>query len=172
MRGIPGFRFRSIRATPEGPMRARQPGRVASRLPTVISTRYQVTLDLRLFTRSPRRRGRAASPAHRGQAPSVDNQFVLGGRLHRQSAGFSPLRMRVLAISVEKDGNLRVVYARIGHCQGPPAWRGAQAAVARPYPAITCHVGVNGGLYVFEPPAGGHRYTSRAAPAEPEVVKD
>jgi hypothetical protein len=78
----------------------------------------------------------------------------------------------VLAISAEKDGNLRVVYARIGRCQGRPAWRGAQAAVARPYPAVTCHVGVNGGLYVFEPPAGGHRYTSRAAPAEPEVVKD
>jgi hypothetical protein len=51
----------------------------------------------------------------------------------------------VLAISVEKDGNLRVVYARIGRCQGRPAWRGAQAAVARPYPAVTCHVGVNGG---------------------------
>jgi hypothetical protein len=65
-----------------------------------------------------------------------------------------------------------VVYARIGRCQGRPAWRGAQAAVARSYPAVTCHVGVNGGLYVFEPPAGGHRYTSRAAPAEPEVVKD
>jgi hypothetical protein len=32
--------------------------------------------------------------------------------------------------------------------------------------------GETGGLYVFEPPAGGHRYTSRAAPAEPEVVKD
>jgi hypothetical protein len=46
-----------------------------------------------------------------------------------------------LAISVEKDGNLRVVYARIGRCQGRPAWRGAQAAVARPYPAVTCHVG-------------------------------
>jgi hypothetical protein len=30
-------------------------------------------------------------------------------------------------------------------CQGRPAWRGAQAAVARPYPAVTCHVGVNGG---------------------------
>ena len=35
--------------------------------------------------------------------------------------------------------------------------------MARPYPAVTCHVGVNGGLYVFEPPAGSHRYTSRAA---------
>jgi hypothetical protein len=31
----------------------------------------------------------------------------------------------VLAISVEKDGNLRVVYARIGRDQGRPAWRGA-----------------------------------------------
>jgi hypothetical protein len=51
----------------------------------------------------------------------------------------------VLAIPAEKDGNLRVVYARIGRCQGRPAWRGAQAAVARPYPAVTCHVGVNGG---------------------------
>jgi hypothetical protein len=51
----------------------------------------------------------------------------------------------VLAISAEKDGNLQVVYARIGRCQGRPAWRGAQAAVARPYPAVTCHVGVNGG---------------------------
>jgi hypothetical protein len=40
----------------------------------------------------------------------------------------------ILAISPEKDGNLRVVYARIGRCQGRPAWRGAQAAVARPYP--------------------------------------
>src|ERR1700751_739989 len=45
----------------------------------------------------------------------------------------------VLAISAEKDGNLRVVYARIGRCQGRPAWRGAQAAVARPCPAVTCH---------------------------------
>jgi hypothetical protein len=69
----------------------------------------------------------------------------------------------VLAISAEKDGNLRVVYARIGRCQGRPAWRGAQAAVAWPYPAVTCHVGVKGGLYAFEPPAGRHRYTSRAA---------
>ena len=69
----------------------------------------------------------------------------------------------VLAISAEKDGNLRVVYARIGRCQGRPAWRGAQAAVARPYPAVTCHVVVNGGPYVFEPPAGGHRYMSRGA---------
>src|ERR1700747_2940455 len=51
----------------------------------------------------------------------------------------------VPAISVENGGNLRVVYARIGRCQGRPAWRGAQAAVARPYPAVTCHVGVNGG---------------------------
>jgi hypothetical protein len=48
----------------------------------------------------------------------------------------------VLAILAEKDGNLRVVYARIGRCQGRPAWQGAQAAVARPYPAVTCHVGV------------------------------
>jgi hypothetical protein len=40
---------------------------------------------------------------------------------------------------------LRVVYARIGRCQGRPAWRGAQAAVARPYPAVTCHMRVNGG---------------------------
>jgi hypothetical protein len=39
----------------------------------------------------------------------------------------------VLAVSAEKDGNLRVVYARIGRCQGRPAWRGAQAAVARRY---------------------------------------
>jgi hypothetical protein len=31
----------------------------------------------------------------------------------------------VLAISAEKDGNLQVVYARIGRCQGRPAWRGA-----------------------------------------------
>jgi hypothetical protein len=29
----------------------------------------------------------------------------------------------VLAISAEKDGELRVVYARIGRCQGHPAWR-------------------------------------------------
>jgi hypothetical protein len=36
----------------------------------------------------------------------------------------------VLAISVEKDGNLRVVYGRIGRCRGRPAWRDAQAAVA------------------------------------------
>jgi hypothetical protein len=64
----------------------------------------------------------------------------------RYAAG-DPERARVvvLAISAEKDGNLRVVYARIGCCQGRPAWRGAQAAVARPYPAVTCHVGVNGG---------------------------
>jgi len=46
-----------------------------------------------------------------------------------------------LAISVEKNGNLRVVYARIGRCPGRSAWRDAQAAVARPYPAVTCHVG-------------------------------
>jgi hypothetical protein len=47
----------------------------------------------------------------------------------------------VLAISAAKDGNLRVVYARIGRCPGRPAWRGAQAAVTRPYPAVTCHDG-------------------------------
>src|ERR1700751_2238079 len=49
----------------------------------------------------------------------------------RYAAG-DPERARVvvLAISAEKDGNLRVVYARIGCCQGRPAWRGAQAAVA------------------------------------------
>jgi len=35
--------------------------------------------------------------------------------------------------------------ARIGRCQGRSAWRGTQDAVARPYPAVTCHVGVNGG---------------------------
>ena len=28
---------------------------------------------------------------------------------------------QILAISVEKDGNLRVAYARIGGCQGRPA---------------------------------------------------
>jgi hypothetical protein len=39
------------------------------------------------------------------------------------------------------------------------AWRD-EAAVVRPYPAVTRHVRVNGGLYIFEPPAGGHRYTS------------
>jgi hypothetical protein len=39
----------------------------------------------------------------------------------------------VLAISAEKDGILRVLYARIGPCQGRPAWRGAQAAVPRRY---------------------------------------
>ena len=39
----------------------------------------------------------------------------------------------VLAISAEKDGNLRVVYGRIGRCQGRPAWRGACAAVPRRY---------------------------------------
>jgi hypothetical protein len=32
----------------------------------------------------------------------------------------------VLAISGEKDGNLRVVYARIGRCQGRSAWRGTR----------------------------------------------
>jgi CO/xanthine dehydrogenase FAD-binding subunit len=37
----------------------------------------------------------------------------------------------VLTISVEKDGNLRMVYAWIGRCRGRPAWQGAQAAVAR-----------------------------------------
>jgi hypothetical protein len=35
--------------------------------------------------------------------------------------------------------------------------------VARPYPAVTCHVGVNGGSLCFRAPAGGHRYTSRGA---------
>jgi len=44
-------------------------------------------------------------------------------------------------------------------------WRG-------PTLPLRVTLGWTGGLYVFEPPAGGHRYTSRAAPAEPEVVKD
>jgi hypothetical protein len=31
-----------------------------------------------------------------------------------------------------------------------PCLAGAQAAVARPYPAVTCHVGVNGGRAPFQ----------------------
>jgi hypothetical protein len=69
----------------------------------------------------------------------------------------------VLAISVEKDGNLRAVYCRMGRWQGRPAgevlslrWRG-------PTPPLRVTSGSTGGLCVFEPPAGGHRYTSRGA---------
>ena len=55
-----------------------------------------------------------------------------------------------------KDGNLRVVYAGIGPCQERPVWRGTQAAVVRPYPAVTCHVGGGTGASILlEPPAGG-----------------
>jgi hypothetical protein len=70
-----------------------------------------------------------------------------------------------------KDGNLRVVYAGIGPCQERPVWRGTQAAVVRPYPAVTCHVGgERGPLFSSSHQRVGHRYTSRTAPAEPEVV--
>jgi len=47
----------------------------------------------------------------------------------------------VLAISLEKNVSLRVVYAGIGRWQGRFARRGVHAAVARPYPAVTRHVG-------------------------------
>src|ERR1700751_3996987 len=78
----------------------------------------------------------------------------------------------VLAISVEKDGNLRVVYARIGRCQGRPAWRAAQAAVARPYPAVTCHVGVNGGPLCPRASSGRPplHITRSAATTPPRVI--
>jgi hypothetical protein len=49
----------------------------------------------------------------------------------------------VLAISAEKDGNLRVVCARIGRDKVVLLGEVLKAAVARPYPAVTCHVGVN-----------------------------
>jgi hypothetical protein len=67
----------------------------------------------------------------------------------------------VLAISAEKDGNLRVVCARIGRDKVVLLGEVLKAAVARPYPAVTCHVGVNGGPPCFRAPVGGHRYTSR-----------
>jgi len=38
-----------------------------------------------------------------------------------------------LHVSPEKDGKSDLVYARIGRCQGRPAWRGACAAVPRRY---------------------------------------
>jgi hypothetical protein len=38
-----------------------------------------------------------------------------------------------LHVSPEKDGKSGLVYARIGRCQGRPAWRGACAAVPRRY---------------------------------------
>ena len=67
-----------------------------------------------------------------------------------------------------KDGNLRVVYARIGRCQGRPAWRGAQAAVAQPYPAVTRHVRVNGRLLCLRgrPPLQVTRSTGRVRSRE------
>jgi Bacterial regulatory proteins, luxR family len=56
------------------------------------------------------------------------------GRVTRKMAAqisFSGADSVVLAISAEKDRNLRVdlpvVYARIGRCQGRPAWRGYAA---------------------------------------------
>ena len=60
-----------------------------------------------------------------------------GALVHRITVGIAaasedciPARLvinltTVLAISVEKNRNLPVVYARIGRCQGRPAWRGA-----------------------------------------------
>ena len=76
-----------------------------------------------------------------------------------------------LAISVEKDGNCGWSTPGIGRCQGRSAWRGTQDAVARPCRRYVSR-GVNGVLCIFEPPAGGHRYASRTAPAEPELVKE
>ena len=38
-----------------------------------------------------------------------------------------------------------------------------------PTPPLGVTSGSTGGLYIFEPPADGHRYASRAAPAEPEL---
>jgi hypothetical protein len=104
-------------------------------------------------------RARAPLRQTHGRAKSSSrNPCFQGGQ--RRAGDFGRERRE---ISAEKDGNLRMVYARIGRCQGRPAWRGASAAVARPYPAVTCHVGGKGGPLLFEPPAGGHRYTSRAA---------
>jgi hypothetical protein len=51
----------------------------------------------------------------------------VNGRPHPKIASDRPLFRTdsvILAISAEKDGNLRVVYARIGRWQGRPAWRG------------------------------------------------
>src|SRR6201993_5353104 len=106
---------------------------------------------------------RPQSPPHveAGLCRGINGSAARGARASAQkSRPIDPVFRAdsvVLAISVENDGNLRVVYARIGRCQGRPAWRGAQAAVARPYPAVTCHVGVNGGgppspLCVTDPP--------------------
>src|ERR1700758_2866638 len=50
----------------------------------------------------------------------------------------------VLAISAEKDGNCGWSTPGSDAANSSLPWRGAQAAVARPYPAVTCHVGVRG----------------------------
>jgi hypothetical protein len=53
---------------------------------------------------------------------------LFSGRTAQKSRPIDPVFRAdsvVLAISVVKDGNLRVVYARIGRRQGHPAWRGA-----------------------------------------------
>ena len=69
----------------------------------------------------------------------------------------------VLAISVEKDGICG--WSTPGSDAGKVVllgdmltlqWRG-------PTPPLHVTLGVNGGLYVSEPPAGGDRYTSRTA---------
>ena len=72
----------------------------------------------------------------------------------------------VLAISAEKDGNLRVVYARIGRRQGRPAWRGAQAAVPRRYVLHQVKRGasITIGTWKIRPRERGLHY-SRSAPA-------
>jgi len=41
-----------------------------------------------------------------------------------------------LHVSREKEGKSGLVYARIGRCQGRPAWRGA----ALRCPAVTCYI--------------------------------
>ena len=53
--------------------------------------------------------------------PRVRDQTRLENRV--RSTLFSGRGSVVLAISAEKEGNLRVVYARIGRCQGRPAWQ-------------------------------------------------
>jgi hypothetical protein len=77
---------------------------------------------------SARQRGRVAAHGAPQQAPVPVIGFLhltsLETNRENLATFFSPLRNYSWRFR-PKDGDLRVVYARIGGCQGRPAWRGA-----------------------------------------------
>jgi hypothetical protein len=114
-----------------------------------------------------RRDARSHCGVTRNAPPTLPPSDECGPKTVTRNAPPSPPSL--LAISAEKDGNCgwstpgsdSSCLARCSSCGG--------AALPRRYVSRGGERGVS--MFSRHPP-GGHRYTSRAAPAEPEVVKD